>query len=93
MAGFSVIGSFGVGAGMVILVSTLSLMVGITLSLVGVTASALGGVRLKKLLSMPTAGGRPRGKRKLSDALARFSTRQSDITNILFDDSSQQLSY
>lgn len=51
-------------------------------SLVGVRASALGGVRLKNELSTPTAGGRPRGKRRLSDALARFSTRQSGIVEL-----------
>lgn len=53
-------------------------------SLVGVGVSALGGVRLKKLESTPTGGGRPRGKRKLSDTLARFCNRQSDNIDIVY---------
>lgn len=62
-------------------VSTISLIIGLGSSLVGVTDSALGGVMLKKLLSIPTAGGRPRGRLRLSDTLAFFSTRQSDHDN------------
>lgn len=64
-------------------VSTVSEMIGLGSSAMGVTASALGGVMLKKLESMPTAGGRPRGRRVLRDTLARFSTRQSDCDNRL----------
>lgn len=56
----------------------------ILLSVVGVAVSALGGVRLKKLESTPTAGGRPRGSRKLSDTLARFFKRQSDNIDIIY---------
>lgn len=54
----------------------------ILLSAVGVVASALGGVR-RRLGSTPTAGGRPRGNRKLRDTLARFCKRQSDNIDIM----------
>lgn len=61
--------------------------------LVGVTASALGGVMLKKLLSIPTAGGRPRGRRRLKEALARFCIRQSDheYRYLIFNDAKRML--
>lgn len=56
-------------------------------SSIGVTASALGGVIImsKTELSTPTGGGRPRGRRRLKDALARFCIRQSDpnITRLI----------
>lgn len=53
-------------------------------SFVGATASALGGVRLNIVLSIPTAGGRPRGKRKRNDALVRLFMRQSGKCCVLF---------
>lgn len=71
--------SAGVSGSLVSTVTDCSTVSVIGFSVVGVTGSALGGVRLKKELSTPTGGGRPRGRRRLSDALARFSTRQSDI--------------
>lgn len=59
-----------------------SATMGFSSSMVGVLASTLGGV-INIDISTPTAGGRPRGNRRVREALARFWTRQSDIRQLV----------